>query len=282
MAKSLMIQGTSSGVGKSILTTGICRILKEDGFSVAPFKSQNMSNNSYILENGLKIATSQAIQAFACGIEPNTDMNPVLLKPNNGAMEVIIHGKSDKHMDSIEYKSLKKDILSLILKSYERLSDKYDIVIIEGAGSPVEINLKTDDIVNMGIAKKVNSPVILVADIDRGGVFASVYGTLALFDESERSLVKGIIINKCIGKPEFFVDVKNAMERITNLPVIGMIPYTKIEIEDEDGLIDPKTGPKTSKSSSKEFMDKQFDELAKTLRSHLDMETLKKIILEKI
>ncbi len=283
MAKLLMIQGTASSVGKSTIATGIGRILWQDGHTVAPFKAQNMSDNAHILDDGLEMARSQAIAAFACEIEPHYDMNPILLKLVDGVSEVIISGKSIGRMDSDAYKTLKQNIWPQILEPFKRLENKYDMVVLEGAGSPVEMNLKEGDIVNMSMAQKVNSPVLLVSDIDRGGVFASVKGTLDLLSQNERSLVKGIIINKCIGRMEFFTDVKNAMEEITNLPVIGMVPYIKLDIEDEDSLFDTHSGPKivnTSMSSTeyRTYMNTQFDLLAKTLREYVDMEKIYEIM----
>jgi len=276
MSKSLMIQGTSSGVGKSIISTGICRILKQDGNTVAPFKAQNMSNNAHILENGFEMARSQAIAAYACGIEPHQNMNPVLLKPLDGITEVVVTGKSEGTMSREEYKIFKQSIDLKILDAYKVLEEQYDIIVLEGAGSPVEMNLKDEDIVNMSMAQKVNSPVILVSDIDRGGVFASVFGTLELFSKSEKQRVKGIIINKLKGKKETFSDVQKYMEDITNIPVIGMIPYVELDIEDEDSLIDFKTGQKTAKlempsNDYREYMNTQFDSLAKVLREHMDV-----------
>jgi adenosylcobyric acid synthase len=276
MAKSIMIQGTASGVGKSILASGLCRIFTQDGLRTAPFKAQNVSSNAHILANGKEMARSQAIQAYACGIEPETDMNPILLKMADGKLEVILNGSPEELKDGKAYNGLKKSIWPRILEPYNRLCAAYDVVVIEGAGSPVEINLNKDDIVNMGLAEKTNAPVILVSDIDRGGVFASVYGTLSLFTEQEREFVKGIIINKCIGEMKSFMDVKCKMEEITGLPVVGMVPYIKLDIEDEDSLVDPKTGAKTSKPNMgdaeyREYLDTQFDMLAAALRNHLDI-----------
>lgn len=276
MKKSLMILGTSSGAGKSTIVTGLCRILHQDGNSVAPFKSQNMTSNPYVFDTGLEIAKSQAIAAYACGITPDVDMNPVMLKLHSGQMETILCGKSIGKMTSQQYSDSKKDIWLQIIKAYGRLSDKYSMVILEGAGSPVEINLKDNDIVNMSIAQKVNAPVILVADIDRGGVFASVYGTLMLLSESERALVKGIVINRLKGKKEFFHDVKTTMEKLTGIPVLGMIPYMPITIEDEDSLIDPNTGAKPAQT--REDMEHQFNLLAKNFREHMDIQRIYKIL----
>ncbi|HHY81900.1 MAG TPA: cobyric acid synthase [Clostridiales bacterium] len=287
MAKSIMIQGTASGVGKSIITTGLCRIFTQDGHRTAPFKSQNMSSNAHMLADGREMARSQAVQAYACGIEPDTDMNPILLKPVDGSVEVILNGRREELKNRYEYNELKKNIWPRILEPYNRLCASNDVVVIEGAGSPVELNLNKDDIVNMGVAEKTNSLVILVSDIHRGGVFASVYGTLSLFTENERKYVKGIIINKCIGEMDSFKDVKQKMEEIAGLPVVGMVPYFRLEIEDEDNLIDPNTCAKTSKSDMSEaeyrkYLDAQFDMLASMLRDHLDIDRIYAIMEEGI
>lgn len=276
MARTIMIQGTASGVGKSIVTTGICRILKQDGYMTAPFKAQNMSNNAFITQDGLQMAKSQAIAAYACGIEPRPDMNPILLKILENGIEVILCGRSTGLMSSEAYKEYKQTLWPEILASYGRLTDAYDAVVSEGAGSPVEMNLKEHDVVNMGFALRTQTPVILVSDIDRGGVFASVKGTLSLLDEAERRLVKGIIINKCKGSKERFSEVKEAMEAACELPVIGMLPYMQLEIEDEDSLIDSATGVKPAQSLM--HMNEQFDLLADQLRENLDMDGLRRIL----
>ena len=279
-----MIQGTSSGVGKSILTIGLCRILYQDGYSVAPFKSQNMSCNAYSLNDDGEMAKTQAIAAWACGIEPHADMNPVLLKPVREGTEVIVQGKSIAWMDRDRYREYKRyDAWIPVMESYARLSKDYEYIVLEGAGSPVEVNMKDDDIANMNMALKSGSPVILVADIDRGGVFADVVGTLALLSDEERVLVKGIIVNKCRGRFELFDEVRHTMEQITQLPVLGMVPYLEIEIEDEDNLYDIRTGPKAgSKTEQTNGADgsviRQFDRLAGSLRQHLDLRKIEEII----
>lgn len=201
MAKPIMIQGTMSNAGKSVLAAGLCRIFKEDGYRVAPFKSQNMALNSFITEDGLEMGRAQVMQAEAAGIAPCVEMNPILLKPaSDMGSQVIVNGKVRGMMPAREYYRYKKALIPDILKAYETLSDRHDIVVIEGAGSPAEINLKQDDIVNMGLAQMVKAPVLLVGDIDRGGVFAQLVGTLALLEEQEREMVKGFVINKLIGE----------------------------------------------------------------------------------
>ena len=200
MAKAIMIQGTMSNAGKSLLTAGLCRIFSQDGFRVAPFKSQNMALNSYITEEGLEMGRAQVVQAEAAGICPSVDMNPILLKPSSDTgSQVIVQGIPVGTMAAREYFQKKQSLIPKIMESYRRLDAEYDILVIEGAGSPAEINLKQDDIVNMGMARLAGAPVILAGDIDRGGVFAQLYGTLMLLEPEERAMVKGLIINKFRG-----------------------------------------------------------------------------------
>ena len=205
MAKAIMIQGTMSNVGKSFLSAALCRIFHQDGYRVAPFKSQNMALNSYVTSEGLEMGRAQVMQAEAAGIEPSVLMNPILLKPTaNDGSQVIVNGEVFGNMKAFEYFKKKKEFFHQIINSYKRLESKFDIIVIEGAGSPVELNLKTDDIVNMGIAKAVKSPVLLVGDIDRGGIFAQLLGTLSLLDDDERNIVKGMIVNKFRGDRKLF------------------------------------------------------------------------------
>ena len=278
MSSSVMILGTASGVGKTTVTAGLCRILAQDRHSVIPFKSQNMTNTAHILPDGRQMARSQAIAAKACGREPHPDMNPILLKILDGKMEVVLGGVSLGPMDSRKYAEYKKTIWGNILEPYRRLEEQADIVVIEGAGSPVELNLKAGDVVNMSVAQRVGAPVLLVADIDRGGVYASVYGTLQLFSPEERALVKGIIINKCKGRPEFFADVKTTMEKLTELPVLGLLPYLPLLLEDEDNLFDSGVGPK--RAQAEDELEAELDRLAAALRTHLDMDEILRIIRE--
>ena len=196
MAKSIMIQGTMSNAGKSLIAAGLCRVFKQDGYRVAPFKSQNMALNSYITEDGLEMGRAQVVQAEAAGIKPQADMNPILLKPtSDSGSQVIVHGVPIGTMPAKEYFAYKKTLIPEVEKAYRRLEEEYDIIVIEGAGSPAEINLKKDDIVNMGMARMADAPVLLVGDIDRGGVFAQLYGTVALLSEEERARVKGLVVN---------------------------------------------------------------------------------------
>lgn len=237
MAKSIMIQGTMSNAGKSLLTAGLCRILKQDGFKTAPFKSQNMALNSYITADGLEMGRAQAVQAQAADIQPEVSMNPILLKPTTDmGSQVIVNGIPIGSMPAKDYFAYKKQLIPDILNAYHRLEEEYDIIVIEGAGSPAEINLKTDDIVNMGLARMVNAPVLLVGDIDRGGVFAQLYGTVELLEPEERARIQGLLINKFRGDPSILSPGVRMLEDLCHIPVAGVIPYMDIDIEDEDSL----------------------------------------------
>ncbi|MGI5946298.1 MAG: cobyric acid synthase [Lachnospiraceae bacterium] len=237
MAKAIMIQGTMSNAGKSLLAAGLCRIFKQDGYRVAPFKSQNMALNSCITEEGLEMGRAQAVQAEAAGVLPCVDMNPILLKPSSDiGSQVIVRGIPLKNMAAREYFAYKKTLIPEILESYNRLAEQYDIIVIEGAGSPAEINLKQDDIVNMGMAKLAKAPVLLAGDIDRGGVFAQLYGTIALLEEEERAYVKGLIINKFRGDKTILDPGVKMLEDLCQIPVAGVVPYMDVQIEDEDSL----------------------------------------------
>ena len=237
MAKSIMIQGTMSNVGKSALAAGLCRVLKQDGYKVAPFKSQNMALNSFITKEGLEMGRAQVMQAEAAGIEPEAIMNPILLKPTNDTgSQVIINGKPIGVMAAREYYRHKKEYIPAIMDAYHELEKKYDIIVIEGAGSPAEINLKKDDIVNMGMAKLADAPVLLVGDIDRGGVFAQIAGTVMLLEEDEKARIKGTIINKFRGDKEILRPGLDMLVERTHVPVCGVVPYFYLDIDDEDSL----------------------------------------------
>jgi len=237
--KSIMIQGTASSVGKSMLTAALCRIFTQDGYDVNPFKSQNMSLNSYITHEGHEMGRAQVMQAEAAGKAPVVEMNPILLKPTSDRKsQVIIQGKVYADMDAVDYFAFKKQLKGKITDIYEGLAEKSDIVVIEGAGSPAEINLKQEDFVNMGMAQIAKSPVILVGDIDRGGVFASLAGTMLLLDEAERKLVKGVIINKFRGSLEILEPGLRMLEDIIKVPVLGVVPYYNHYLEDEDSVSD--------------------------------------------
>lgn len=239
MARSIMMQGTSSHVGKSILTTALCRIFLQDGYKVVPFKAQNMALNSYVTKTGGEMGRAQVAQAEAAGLEPMVEMNPVLLKPTgNACSQVIIMGRPVGNMSASEYHagySLKA--LGVVKECLQKLSDEFDVLVIEGAGSPAEVNLKANDIVNMRVAKLINSPVLLIADIDRGGALASVVGTLELLEPDERNLVKGIVINKFRGDIKLLEPALAFLEQKTGKPVFGVIPHLgDLGIDDEDSV----------------------------------------------
>ena len=245
--RPIMFVGTGSDVGKSIINAGFCRIFKQDGYSPAPFKAQNMSLNSFAGIDGLELGRAQAVQAEACGIEPCSEMNPILLKPtSNQNAQVVLNGKPIGNQSAKEYfLGTDRDALfAEAMKAYQKLADQYNPVVIEGAGSISEINLRDKDITNMRVALEVNAAVILVADIDRGGVFGSVYGTLELLPPEERVLVKGILINKFRGDIDLFTEGQKMMEKLTGVPVVGVVPYFQdIHIDDEDSVvIDHKSG----------------------------------------
>lgn len=234
-AKCIMIQGTGSSVGKSRLVTGLCRIFKQDGFKVAPFKSQNMALNSYITKEGLEIGRAQATQAEACGVEPSVLMNPVLLKPyTDKDSQVIVKGRPFGSLSAMDYHEYKINLMKVVKECYDELARDNDIIVIEGAGSPAEINLRERDIVNMGMADLVDAPVVLVGDIDRGGVFAALAGTLLLLTEEEKARVKGVIINKFRGDLKLLEPGLKMLEDIIKRPVLGVVPYTDIYIDEED------------------------------------------------
>ena len=241
-AKVIMVQGTMSNAGKSFLVAGLCRVFMQDGYRTAPFKSQNMALNSYITKDGLEIGRAQAMQAEAAGIEPTVEMNPILLKPtSNVGSQVIVNGEVLGNMKAMDYYANKKQLVPEIEKAFEKLSEEYDIIVIEGAGSPAEINLKENDIVNMGMARIAKAPVLLCGDIDRGGVFASLYGTVKLLEEEEQSMIKGLIINKFRGDVEILKPGLQMIEEKTGIPVVGVVPLTPLDIDDEDSLSDRLT-----------------------------------------
>lgn len=237
MTKNLMIQGTMSNAGKSIITAGILRILRQDGIHAAPFKSQNMALNSFVTKEGLEIGRAQAMQAEAAGLEPLACMNPILLKPTSDTgSQVIVNGKSIGNMPAEEYFRYKKELIPVILEAYRKLSETADVIVIEGAGSPAEINLQENDIVNMGMAKLVDAPVLLVGDIDRGGVFAQLLGTVELMKEEERQRIKGLVINKFRGDPEILKPGLVQFGKYCSIPFAGIVPYLSLDLDEEDSL----------------------------------------------
>ena len=237
MAKVIMIQGTMSNAGKSLIAAGLCRIFKQDGYRVAPFKSQNMALKSFITEEGLEMGRAQVMQAEAAGIRPLVCMNPILLKPtNHTGSQVIVNGEVLGNMSAKDYFAYKTQLIPDIKKAFRKLEEMADIIVIEGAGSPAEINLRENDIVNMGMAEMVDAPVLLAGDIDRGGVFAQLLGTLSLLTEEEKSRVKGLIINKFRGDKSILDPGIEILEEKGKVPVVGVIPYMDLSIEDEDSL----------------------------------------------
>jgi adenosylcobyric acid synthase len=234
---SLMVLGTASHAGKSIAVTALCRVLHRRGIRVAPFKSQNMSLNSFVTEDGSEIGIAQAVQAFAAGVEPEALMNPVLLKPKGeGVSQVVLLGKPYKDLPIREYYQETEFLLTEVLSAYRRLKERFSQVVVEGAGGAAEMNLYDRDIANILLARSLKIPILLIGDIERGGIFAQVYGTVELLPEDIRPLVKGIIVNKFRGDPSLFSSGVRILEEITGIPVLGVIPYADIPLPSEDSL----------------------------------------------
>lgn len=277
--KTLMIQGTSSGAGKTTLVAALCRIFSNSGICVAPFKSQNMSNFSYKTTN-FEISRAQAIQAIGARCKITPDLNPILLKPlGNYYSTVFLQGKRYKKMHATDYynKFVKTKGLKIAMESLWRLKRKYDVIIIEGAGSPAEINLQKFDIANMKIAERTHSPVLLVTDIDRGGSFASIVGTLALLDNKYQKLVKGFVINKFRGDINILKPGFVKLKQITKRPVFGVIPMTKIDLPEEDSLgVKPK--PITWNRKNIDKIDREIDKLSKLVKKSLNIKAIERLI----
>lgn len=277
--KSLMVQGTTSGAGKTTLVAALCRIFSDKGYSVAPFKSQNMSNFGYATPD-FEISRAQAIQAIAarCQIEP--DLNPILLKPlGNYNSTVYLNGKRYKKMHAKEYyaKFVKSKGIKAATTSLSRLKKNYDLIILEGAGSPAEINLQKYDIANMQIAQKANASVLLISDIDKGGSFASLVGTMALIEKKYQKLVKGFVFNKFRGDIDILKPGFRKLKQITKIPVLGTIPMIKMNLPEEDSLdAKPKEIAWTKNNINK--IDKELDKLAKTVKNNLDIKTIESMI----
>jgi len=279
---SIMIQGTTSSAGKSLFCTGLCRIFKKKGLKVVPFKSQNMSSIFFTTADGKKISSAQALQARAAGIEPRPEMNPILLIPKTDVgSKVIILGEEKKEMKAREYFEYKKTCKPMILKTFQKLEKENDIVVIEGAGSPAEINLNQNDIVNMGMAEMADAPVLLIADIDRGGVFAQLYGTVMLLPEKDRKSIKGMIINKFRGDKSLLDPGIKMIEDLVKIPVIATIPYMHLELADEDSLIDDDKRCNTQAQSDAE-LEKELDKLAALIEENSDMDFIFKTAFTKM
>ena len=277
-----MIQGTTSSAGKSLFCTGLCRIFKKKGLKVVPFKSQNMSSIFFTTADGTKISSAQALQARAAGIEPRPEMNPILLIPKTDVgSKVIILGEEKKEMKAREYFEYKKTCKPMILKTFQKLEKENDIVVIEGAGSPAEINLNQNDIVNMGMAEMADAPVLLIADIDRGGVFAQLYGTVMLLPEKDRKRIKGMIINKFRGDKSLLDPGIKMIEDLVKIPVIATIPYMHLELADEDSLIDDDKKCNTQAQSYAE-LEKELDKLAALIEENSDMDFIFKTAFAKM
>ncbi len=273
----IMIQGTTSSAGKSLFCTGLCRIFKNKGLKSVPFKSQNMSSRFFLTQDGKKISTAQALQAQAAGLEPSVLMNPILLIPktDTGA-KVIILGEEKTEMKAKEYFEYKKTFRPMILQTFKKLEADNDIVVIEGAGSPAEINLNQNDIVNMGMAEMADAPVLLIADIDRGGVFAQLYGTVMLLPEKDRCRIKGMIINKFRGDKSLLDSGITMIEKMLNIPVIATIPYMHLELADEDSLIDSDKKCNTNSQTQAEI-EQELNKLASLIEENTDMNFIYKI-----
>jgi len=277
--KSIMIQGTSSGAGKTTLVAALCRIFSDKGYNVAPFKSQNMSNFAYITPT-FEISRAQAIQAIGARCEITPDLNPILLKPvGNYNSIVYLNGKRYKKMHAKDYytKFVNSEGIKIATRSLKTLQKNYDLVILEGAGSPAEINLQKFDIANMKIAKKANASVLLVSDIDKGGSFASILGTMALIEKKYQKLVKGFVFNKFRGDLNMLKPGIQKLKKMTNIPVIGTIPLITLNLPEEDSLnVKSKEIAWTRKNILK--IDDELNRLAKTVKSNMDIKSIERII----
>lgn len=274
----IMIQGTASSAGKSLMCTGLCRIFSDAGYRVVPFKSQNMSSKYYETKDRKKISTAQALQAFAARVEPSEKMNPVLMLPSSHmGSDIIVNGESIGHMKAVDYFEYKKSLRPQIKAVYDELEAANDIVVLEGAGSPAEINLNAEDWVNMGMADIADANVLLVSDIDRGGVFASIYGTVMLMKDEWRARIKGIIINKFRGDVTLLEPGIKMIEELTNIPVVGVVPYDSYELVDEDSIMDYEKMCNTNPQTEDE-MEAELSRLAENLKESLDMEYIYSIM----
>jgi adenosylcobyric acid synthase len=275
-ARLLMVQGTSSGAGKSTIVAGLCRLFSDEGYRAAPFKSQNMSSNLYMTKDGLKMARAQAIQAMAARKEPESRMNPILLKPlGDYRSEVMLNGRFYAEMHAREYyeKFALARGLPLALAALDRLRKENDVIVIEGAGSPAEINIARYDIANMLLAEKAGAPVIIVADIERGGCFASIAGTMQLLKPRHRALVRGFLINKFRGDPALLEPAIRETQKVTKKRILGVVPKIAFDLPEEDSL----TGGSGGRDIPEESWSWQIDLLAKAIKESVDLQKLKEV-----
>lgn len=274
----IMIQGTTSSAGKSMTAMALCRIFTEDGYNVYPFKSQNMSREYSFTPEGKKISVAQAIQAVAAGKKPQVNMNPILLVPDtNTGSQVIVQGQEMGLMEAREYFNYRKTLKKSIMETYEKIQNENDIVVIEGAGSPAEINLLQDDIVNMGMAEMADAPVLLVTDIDRGGAFAALYGTVMLLEPEERNRIKGMIINKFRGDKTLLDPGIEMIQDKLGIPVVGVVPYTVMDIADEDSIIEGKEKSEFDIEDI-ERLESEIDRFSQVVRESLDMDYIYSLV----
>lgn len=280
MTRSVMIQGTSSGAGKTMTTALLCRYFHSKGISVAPFKAQNLSLNSFVTSEGHEIGISQAFQAWACGIDPRSDMNPILLKPRaEGSCQIILEGRPFKDVRfGVDRKQGRDILLDAVSRAFDRLAAKHDVIIIEGSGSPAEINLREQDVANMATARRTNSPVILVGDIDKGGVFAGLYGTYHYLGEDQR-YVKGFMINRFRGERSILASGIERMEAEMHCPCLGVLSYLNLKFPSEDSLdMSNGCGGEVEGSDVRQAWLSNLDRLLDTARSELDLEMVEQIL----
>lgn len=275
---NIMIQGTTSSAGKSFISTALCRIFTEDGYRVCPFKSQNMSSKSYTTKEGYIMSPAQVFQAWAANRQAHPNMNPILLQPlSEQGSRVIIQGREEESMEAREYFKFRNSLKPMIKDTYKGIEKDNDLVVIEGAGSPAEINLKENDIVNMGMAEIADAPVLLVADIDRGGVFASLYGTVMLLEDHERARIKGLIINKFRGDKSLLDPGIDMIEELLNIPVVGTIPYMDLQVIQEDNLAN-NDKISNMKEYVKTAVENEFKEISRLVRENIDLSLVYEII----
>lgn len=273
MGRALMIVGTMSSVGKSTIVTGLCRIFSDMGLRVCPFKAQNISSRTVKLSDGSVISLAQYVQALAARVQPNPLINPLALVPHGGGTNVFLLGKSLGSVSIQTYRSMIEHLRKDVISSLQELLSYFDLVVVEGAGSPAELNVRPYDIANMTVAKEVGAPTLVVGDIERGGVFAQLLGTYWLLEPDERSLIRGFIVNKFRGDPAFFDDGVGIIERMTGLPVLGVVPYVPNHLPAEDSFSDPQSGVRENWNDAPE-LEKSIRFVAKTLRDALDVEKI--------